>query len=407
MTDTDTSLLTNPDTFAASQPARPGWWRRWSGPGHWCPWRAALLFLLITVVFYHLRVIVPRGADGPHIEKIISIEDQWPLYYRSFLTCFTQHAVWLITRHWGFDGHQAVALSSAMGGAFAVLALWRLCRHPLFWAVNLFAGSFLVFVGHVETYALVGAGFLWTMVLIREYLLDRVSAGLLMSVYCLSFAMHMLMLFYFPVVAWALMKGRPGRRWELLTPVVLLGVSVVIIPVFLGKPGATEVGLDRLVPLFQINAPNQYFTFFSGDHFDCLWVFACSADLFIKAPLYLLTLLNVPGWEDAFRTAIPENTALPVDRLGWPVSFILLAIFARRVQGLYLKLLLLSVGIGVGWTVIWNPDWGYMDWDLFSQFALPLHLLVGLLILPDRSAYIFEPIYTPEPASPQTGINNE
>ncbi len=381
--------LSDPPLNDSSSNAR-GWWLRACEPGSLAWDRALFAILVLTVVLFNLRTLVPRGADALHIARICGQPGSWPFYYRSFLTCFIHHFVWVLSSPFDFSGWDAVALSSALAGSLAVLALWRLCRHPLFLAVNICAGSFLVHVGHVETYAWVGAGFLWTMVAVREVLLGRASTAFLMNVYCLSFAMHMLMLFYFPVVALALVRGRPGTRLALLTPVFLLGASVIGFPLIVDSTGATELGLNRFIPWFEPFAKNQFCTLFSEEHRSMLWLFACSADLPVKAPLWLLSSFGVPGWEGAFITRIPESVGLPIDRLGLPVSFLLLAVFARRIQGLFLNLLLLSVGIGVTWSIFWNPDWGFMDWDLFSQYALPLHLLVGLLILPDRSAYIID-----------------
>lgn len=337
-----------------------------------------------------------------HIVKIISQEDHWPFYYRSFLTVIIHRLVWVMTHPFGFDGEQAVALSSSLGGSLAVLALWRLCRHPLFLFVNICSGSFLVFVGHVETYSWVGVGFLWTVVLMREVLLDRVSGAVLMAVFWLSTAFHMLMFFYLPVVAIVLMRSRPPDRHAILYSTLAFAAAVLILPLCFSEVGATEIGLDRLVPLFEPFAPNQRMTFFSHLHWEILWFFLCSADLMVKAPLALLTLCGVPGWENAFRCAFDQTAVIPIDRLGWPVSFLLLAAFGYRIRGLFLKLLLLSSGIGVGWTIVWNPDWGMLDWDLFSQYALPLHLLVGLLILPRREAYIVDPVYRPDDINPPT-----
>ena len=167
-----------------------------------------------------------------------------------------------------------------------------------------------------------------------------------------------------------------------------------LLPIVNGSTGGTELGLQRFVPLFHKFAKNHYFTMFSGEHARILWLFGCAADIPVKAPLYLLTVSGVSGWEDAFLTVIDDNNGLPIDRLGLPVSFLLLAIFARRIQGIYLRLLLLASAIGVAWSLVWHPDWGPMDWDLFSQYALPLHVLVGLLVIPDRSAYVFEAAYS-------------
>lgn len=371
-----------------------GWWTRLSGPGP-LSWRGALVAIpVLTIALFWLRFVVPHGADGHYIADRCGQSSQWHLYYRSFLTCYVHQVFWRAANPLlGFDGYQAVALSSAVGGSLALLALWRLCRHPLFLAINICAGSFLVFVGHVETYAWVGACFLWTLVLIREYLLDRVSAGLVMAVFMLGFALHMLMLFYLPVVVLALRRGRPGGRWWVLAPVLLVGAATAILPLVHDSTGGTELGLQRFVPLFEKTHKNHYFTMFSGEHAWILWLFASGADIPVKAPLYLFTILGVPGWEDAFVTIIDENHGLPIDKLGLPVSFLLLAIYARRVEGFYLKLLLLTSAIGVIWTLVWHPDWGPLDWDLFSQYALALHVLVGLLVLPDRSAYVFEPVY--------------
>lgn len=65
---------------------------------------------------------------------------------------------------------------------------------------------------------------------------------------------------------------------------------------------------------------------------------------------------------------------LPV---GWPIVLV----FWRWIDTDYLRYLLMNASFGLCWFVVWHPDLGWIDWDLFSQPGIPLHMLVGVLLL--------------------------
>ena len=172
-----------------------------------------------------------------------------------------------------------------------------------------------------------------------------------MTFYMLACLAHMLALFYAPAIGYALWKHRRYHPLEALLP--LLGFLAVLLslsfaPTLLG----TDVGLERLVPLFSVWAPNQFFTFFSWAHGEILFYFYRHA---------------------AF--------------LGIPFELPLLFMLRKRIRTPFQRFLLIHTCCGLFWTTIWHPDWGRNDWDLFSQFAIPLHVLLGLLLCSSKNEH--------------------
>jgi len=299
---------------------------------------AALTFLL-----YSLKWIPPVGADGWFMESLITGKGL-PMYYRSILTVWIHKWMFLFLHPCGVSGWNAMAASSSLAGAIALQALWEMRKSWLFLAVNVFCGSFLVFIGHVENYAWVNAFLLLVIWRTQCWLEGKGRAwpiGVFFALACLS---HMLALFYVPAMAYLFWKNRDYNPLEILLPLlafISLTVGLTLSCQMLG----TDNGLERLVPLFHKTPNHHRFLFFDWAHFKMLASFHQRA---------------------AF--------------LGIPIELPLLFLLRKRIDSLYLRFLFVCVLCGLGWTTIWHPDWGGNDWDLFSQFAIPLHVLVGFLL---------------------------
>lgn len=315
-----------------------------------------LFFLATTAVLFSLRDWVPVGADGPYMASLVETQ-AIPLYYRSLLTLWIHKLVYNVGEPFGFDGRSAIALSSAFAGAIAVQGLWALCPRVLFVLVTIPTGAFLVFCGHVENYAWVNCFFILTMWASLRLLQNRTRMLVVVVLYMLACLAHMLAIFYLPAMIYLWTKVRRGNPLEILVPVVCFAL-IVVASGLSGRIGGTEIGLERLVPIGETWAPNHYFTFLSNHHIEMLFYFHVHA-----------------GW-----MGVP---------LAWPLLFLVLL---RYVDSVFERFLLLTLGCGVVWTTIWHPDWGAMDWDLFSQVGIPLHIMTGWLLckrlcpLPDNES---------------------
>ncbi len=268
----------------------------------------------------------------------------WQLYYRSMLTVTMHNVVFSLLRPIGVDGWNAIAVSSSLAGAIALQTLFAMKRHPLFLALNVCSGSFLVFVGHVENYAWINAFLLLCFWQARRCLERNKALWPAITYFLLACLSHMAAIFYIPALLYFIWKKKNYHPYEALIPILAFAALVVTLSLLFPMLG-TDIGMERLVPLFHVHAPNQFFTFFSWDHLEILSYFHRHA---------------------AF--------------LGIPIELPLLFLFRKRIQTDFLRFLLISVFCGLLWTTIWHPDWGRHDWDLFSQFAIPLHVLLGYLV---------------------------
>lgn len=309
-----------------------------------------LLTLLLAGLLFALRwQVLPvwdflYGADGWFISTLIE-NDPFPLYYRSLLTVLIHKLFYVIGNPLGLSGWYAIAISSSLAGAIALQGLWAICPHPLFMAINIFSGSFLVFVGHVENYAWVNTFLILMFWWVKRWLHEDIPLWPAILFYVLACLSHMLALFYAPALFYLLWRERRYHPYEVLLPVLLFLSIIVICNLFFQLLG-TDNGLERIVPLFTKWAPNHHFTLFSAAHLEMLLFFHICA---------------------AF--------------LGLPLEIPLLIFFCKRVDTLYLKFLLFNVLCGLIWTTLWHPDWGRRDWDLFSQFGIPMHILLGRLVV--------------------------
>jgi len=307
----------------------------------------------LTIFFFTLRWLLPEsidqhlwGADGWFMADLVEGVESYPfpLYYRSLLAVWIDRLIYLLFSPLGISGWYAISISSSLAGAIAVMALWRINQDFLFIIINVFCGSFIVLIGHVENYAWVNAFLILSFLGVQRWLDNRWKvwpAFVFLALACLS---HMLAVFYAPAYIYLLYKNRNFDPKEVLLPVI--GFTMIIVVLSLGFDlMGTDNGLERLVPWGRIWAKNQFFTFLSSRHLEMLLYFHHRA---------------------AF--------------LGIPLEIPLLLILWKRIDTVFLRFLGICVLCGLAWTTLWHPDWGMRDWDLFSQFGISLHILLGLLV---------------------------
>lgn len=323
-------------------------------------WRSikpfAVVFVIASTACFLVRGLTPPGADGYFISNLIE-NGAFPIYYRSILTVLIHKLCYTVLSPIGISGWDAMTVSSSVAGGLACVGLMMLSRNPIFFALNITAGSFLVFFGHAENYAWVNAFLILSYASFYWWIQEKIPLAYGISFYTLACLSHMLALFYFPAIVYVLWKKRDYNPLECLIPLLSFIFITLIISMFFTVLG-TDNGFDRLVPLFQTWAPNHFFTFFSLAHFNILAYFHYRASL--------LAIFPIPYTEYYF---------------GIPIELPLLLFLHKRINTLFLQFMLINVFCGLVWTSLWHPDWGYNDWDLFSQFAIPLHVLLGLLLI--------------------------
>ncbi len=284
------------------------------------------------------------GADGWFMKELIE-DTPFPCYYRSLLTVWIHQGMYYVLSPLGVDAWNAISLSSALAGAIALLGLRRISSNRWFIGINVCSGSFLVFVGHVENYAWVNTFLIWSFLWTRRWLEDGVRLWPAAVCFVLSCLSHLLAVFYVPAFVYVIWKNRRYHPLEVLLPVLGMTGLITVLSLTTQLLG-TDNGLNRLVPFFYTWAKNHHFTFFSKAHLAMLFHFHHRA-------AFLLIPLELP----------------------------LLFVLRKEVDTLFLRFLFACTLCGLIWTTFWHPDWGPRDWDLFGQFGIPLHILLGLLVV--------------------------
>jgi hypothetical protein len=212
-----------------------------------------------------------------------------------------------------------------------------------------------IYMGHEENYAWVNMLLAVCFYLARDYIVGRRGLFVATLAYVGACLFHMLALFYFPAWLYLLLRvERSEKKLRLrvtaekkdLERVLILFIGALLI-VSVGALAAPVVrGLDihrsRLVPLFHNPDPYKYFfTMFSVGH--------------AKMLLYFIKMAS-------------------------PLGLPLLILLCWRIRGRWQKFLLVAFACGFGFAVVWHPDMWRGDWDLFSTWAIPLNMLVGVLL---------------------------
>ena len=298
--------------------------------------------ILLTLLLYQAGYWLPYSGDGSHMAWMA--ETGWAVTQHSVLTSIIHRLVYLALWPFGVDGWHALMVSSALAGSIAIQVLWRFWPHPLFLGANLLTGSFLVFAGEVENYAWVNLFLLWTFIAVHGYLDGKRPLWHGMVLFGVAVLCHNLALFYLFPLFYVLKRRWRFHPGEFLWP-FLGALSLNFLLTFLMPNEGFDLGLTRLVPLFEPQREGHWFTFFSQAHLE------------IKVYFFFISgLFGLP--------------------LGWPLVLLLY----RRLTSTFHIYLLLNALVGLLWFIVWHPDLGWIDWDLFSQPKIPLHFLVGLLL---------------------------
>lgn len=326
-----------------------------------------ITIILFTAILFSLRFCSLDGADRWFFSDLIQ-SDQIIFFYRSLLTVILHQAVYQCTQPFGFDGATAIALSSSLAGAIALQTLLKFSRNPLFLAMNVLTGSFMVFVGHVENYAWVNTFLILSFYWIKQWMENNKALWPAMLFFVLACLSHMLAIFYIPAYLMILYRNRRFDPLEIVLPLLLFSL-VMVAASLSGRLQGTDNGLERLVPWIKIWSKNHHFTLLSLAHIKMLAFFHQQAAYGGIIPLHLESIHLQKYWY--------SNTLY----VGIPIELPLLFYLQKRINSDYLCFMTICALCGIGWTTIWHPDWGPLDWDLFSQFAIPLHLLLGLLAI--------------------------
>jgi len=172
---------------------------------------------------------------------------------------------------------------------------------------------------------------------------------------------HFLAFFYLPALFWVLYQRNKFHPAEFLIPFTAYITIHTALNVLLPGEGVS-FDFSRLVPLFEKTSELHHFTFFSWEHLRLKFFFH------VKGAFPIIPV----GWDQFLQWSFP---------LFIPLEIPVLILLRRRINTPYRKFLLLCSLIGLAWTTIWHPDLGPLDWDLFSQMGIPIHLLIALLLI--------------------------
>jgi len=312
-----------------------------------------LIFMLATSFFFFFRQYKRPGADSGEIVSFAS-SSEIMYYYRSPLTVFLHQAAYKILNPFGMSVEDIISLLSSIAGGLFILVLISFSHSFLFLLFNLSAGVMFIFLGHIEHYAWVNMMLAFYFLLSKKFIEGKINIVLLTITLCITCLFHMFAVFYFPTLLYLFLNPQkkdgklkcffPVKKdiEKVMIVLIIFLLFLTVVPLFLPTRGLDN-NLSRLVPLFQNPDPQRYyFTMFSIKHFKLLLYFYMMA-----SPLGLFFLIMLIG----------------------------------RIKTKFHKFMLLAVTCAVFWEFIWHPDMGKLDWDLYSNFAIPLNILVGLLLV--------------------------
>jgi len=119
----------------------------------------------------------------------------------------------------GWTPRLALNFTSCLGGALALVALWRLYAGHRGWGWSLLlagtAGFTTIFYGHIEIYAAPAAAFLLHLLAIERSLQGRWPVSAVLATFALTMAFHLVILFALPALALVMVAEvrRRGLGW--------------------------------------------------------------------------------------------------------------------------------------------------------------------------------------------------
>lgn len=248
----------------------------------------------------------------------------------------------IVTLQWGWPVSWAISLASCLAGAAATVVLWRLFRNTeqplLSFALVLCSGHVLLYHGSIESYALPTC-----LMAVWILALHRVHEGRCPT-WTIAFAFagmmwcHVMALFLFPslLLSLWLYRDRPHQReWAywVLALVVAGWVYVVTNVLNIGE----GLGFEGTLRLFADSGEKEFGPFFSIKH--------------LKIKVFFL-------WVGTHITLL----------------FALAAFWKNRKDPEVLQIAAMAL-CALGFLVVFHPDTGYRDWDLFVFPSLPVAVL--------------------------------
>ncbi|MGV8039474.1 MAG: hypothetical protein AB2L07_05160 [Thermoanaerobaculaceae bacterium] len=330
--------------------------------------------LLLLLGAWLLRSHVPYG-DGPEMTGELEA-GAWSNFKQPLDRFVNALAFRGLRAAIGADAETTVALVSTLAGAVYWLAVARLGRRDWLgmppvavWLLAGTHGAMALLCGHVESYSLLLAATLWTLVLALEAAHGETPlwvAGLVLGLAVATHLQAVWLALALPV-AWAMRwRGRwcePGVTWRAAREAVV-GAAVSLVPLALvmvsfaatGKglagfsPATFGGGDDHLfVPLLRLETPYERFTMLSRDH-----LAAFGNELLLVVPVGLLLALVGPLGRRADGRRADAGT--------W--------------------VLLAAAAGALAYAFVFNPDLmvysplGVLaEWDLFAFLAVPVTLL--------------------------------
>ncbi|MDX9753343.1 MAG: hypothetical protein RBU29_05240 [bacterium] len=326
--------------------------------GHSLLWRIPVTILLTLFFTLFADRFLPYSGDGGWIaDEIIS---GGKIVMHSPLSSLIQTTFYTLLHPWGFTAWQAISVSSAFAGALVIQVFWQIRKRPLFLLINIGSGSFLVFAGLVENYAWVNLFLVLMFWAAEKFYLGKWPLWPAMTFFFLAALSHFLAFFYFPALVWLIFQNKKFSPAEFAIPLFVYLAIHIALNLFIPGEGIS-FDFSRLVPWFEKTSKLHHFTFFTWDH------------AYIKFYFHLKS--SFPIWPFWWPEVLPYGVMfIPLE---WPLLFLL----RKQIDSPFKKCLFLSSLTGLIWTTLWHPDLGPIDWDLFSQMGIPLHLLLGLLLL--------------------------
>jgi len=293
--------------------------------------------LLSFLAFWFWRSNQWTGGDSAQWEREIAW-GRWLLKRQMFSFAVMQLAFQITHGLWGWSARMAMGFVSCLAGAFSMVILWRMFRERshacLSIAVVATAGFTTLFYGHMETYAQPVAALLFHLLAVQRTIEDRWRPWTIVATFGLVMAFHLVILFALPalaiVVAHQVRRRKSGRR-----EYIYLGLAAI--PSFVLWIAITRwgYGFGELV----------------GPHF-----------------IHPLSDLLRRPWLVFTANRVPEKTMFMVWN-GGLASVVAVWVFLRSlapsrrdVMTLHLLAYFLCF---LGFTLVWSPEAGYKDFDLF------------------------------------------
>lgn len=332
-----------------------------------------LVSLLMWVLFYALRSHAYVYGDGYTILKIVQEPLMAPVFDQTILyipTVYLYRVVVAVCSGWfGVGSSQAVAALTSLTGVFAGWAVYRIAstlipgRASIIYLIlaGVSSGSFGMFFGHVEVYAIALACGLWSLYFgMQSVTSDRYHrAFLIFSL--LASLFHLVALPFLLNYALAMfIRCRPySRLSKVVTTPALFAVLLVL-------TGVIAASIAQFTPFAEF--------FVSPWKTDRLPNWALT-------PQHLTDMLNLIVF------ACPLIIPFAVVLIGSERLHV-----RRSVEGPMLPLYITSLAFLL--SLFWvNPEIGaFRDWDLMTYYGIPLSILLALIIWNRTAAVSHAPL---------------